>query len=151
MTLQIQQYIWAVEKVRDAFQEAVYGTRDVDAALALAAGDCVVRHLPSGSGGTGHDELRRHLTEDVLPHLPDDLVFTRVSRTVDKWRVVDETTVAFTHDRELPWLLPGVAPTGRRAEVAAVSVLGVRSSKVAFQRVLWDHVGLVAQLGVPIA
>ena len=54
--------------------------------------------------------------------------------------------VAFTHDRELPWLLPGVAPTRRRAEVLAMSVVTVRHSLVTSCRTLWDHADLVAQL-----
>jgi carboxymethylenebutenolidase len=35
-----------------------------------------------------------------------------VSRTATVDRVVDEMTISFTHDAEIPWVLPGVAPTG---------------------------------------
>jgi hypothetical protein len=42
-----------------------------------------------------------------------------ISRTVDRFRPVDEAMVSFTHDRELPWLLPGTGPTHRQAEVRA--------------------------------
>ena len=54
--------------------------------------------------------------------------------------------MAFTHDRELPWLLPDVAPTGRRVEVLAVAVVTVRRGRIAEHRTLWDHHGLLAQL-----
>ena len=154
MTMGIQQLISAIGRLQDAFHAAVYSARDVDGALATMAADCVLTNVPDPSGGhTGHG-LRRYLAEDVLPHLPADLAFHRVSRTVDQRRLVEEATVEFTHDRELPWLLPGVPPTGRRAAVLAISVvtvrhtsqLGVVSSKIAGHRTLWDHAGLLAQL-----
>ena len=57
--------------------------------------------------------------------------------------------MGFTHDRELPWLLPGIAPTDRRAQVPAVSVCTVRHGRVLGVRVLWDLATLLAQLGLP--
>jgi carboxymethylenebutenolidase len=56
--------------------------------------------------------------------------------------------VSFTHDTELPWLLPGVAPTHRRAEILAVSVMTIERSLVASCRTLWDQTTLMAQLGL---
>jgi carboxymethylenebutenolidase len=67
---------------------------------------------------------------------------------VDRWRLVEETTVSFTHDRELPWLLPGVEPTFRRAEVLAIAVAGFHRMKISSVRVLWDYATLTAQLNV---
>jgi len=52
----------------------------------------------------------------------------------------------FTHDRELPWLLPGIAATHRRAAVLAVSVVTVRRSRITAHRTLGDHTALLAQL-----
>jgi carboxymethylenebutenolidase len=56
--------------------------------------------------------------------------------------------VSFTHDIELPWLLPGIEPTGRRAEVLAIAIVGFRRGEIASQRILWDHTRLSAQLAV---
>jgi len=56
--------------------------------------------------------------------------------------------VSFTHDRELPWLLPGVAPTHERAEVLTIAVVGFERGRISSQRVLWDHATLSAQLGL---
>jgi carboxymethylenebutenolidase len=50
--------------------------------------------------------------------------------------VAQEDIAGFTHDRELPWLLPGIDPTGRRAEILAISVTTVRRSLVAHHRTL---------------
>lgn len=147
MTKAVQDLMVAVERTRDAFSAAVRAG-DLDAALATVADDVALTTLPAGTGARGADALRRHLAHDVLPHRPADLATYRVSRTGDRWRVVDEEVVTFTHDREMPWLLPGVAPTGRRAEVLAISVVAVRRQKITEHRTLWDHHALLAQLGL---
>ena len=152
--MEIQQLMWKLEELASAFREAVFGTGDVDAALACLTDDCTLTNVPAGTGGTGTDAVRRYLVDDVLPHRPADLEFRRVSRTVDQRRLAEEFMVDFTHDRELPWLLPGMAPTGRRAQVLAISVVSVRhrsragrtTSLIAAHRTLWDQVGLLAQL-----
>lgn len=160
MTMGIQQLMWEIERLRDVFHGAVYGSAvyaapDLDAALAATAPDCALVNVPTGTGARGGDNLRRYLATDVVPHLPADLTFRRVSRTVDKFRVVEEATVGFTHDRALPWLLPGAAPTHRHAEVLAISVVTFRHSRITAgdtlsqivaHQTLWDHAGLLAQL-----
>ena len=145
MTKGVQDLMVAVERTRDAFVAAVRGG-DLERAMALVTDDVALTTLPVGSGARGAEELRRHLADDVLPHRPADLATRRVSRTGDRWRVVDEELVSFTHDRELPWLLPGIAATGRRVEVRAISLVTVRKQRVAEHRTLWDHHGLLAQL-----
>jgi carboxymethylenebutenolidase len=100
------------------------------------------------TGGTGRQAVERFYADQFLPHLPADLTLRRISRTVDRWRLVDETTVSFTHDRELPWLLPGAEPTFRRAEVLAIAVVGFDRTRIRSQRVLWDHATLAGQLGL---
>ncbi|SHK29001.1 carboxymethylenebutenolidase [Pseudonocardia thermophila] len=152
----IQQLMRQIEQVRDAFHAAVHVDRDAAAAEALLGETCVLVNAPIGTGGGDPAAIRRYLAEDVLPALPDDLEFERVSRTVDQRRVVDEVRVRFTHDRELPWLLPGVPATGERAEVLAIGVVSFRhrstagrtESRISAHRTLWDHAGLCVQLGV---
>lgn len=159
MTMGIQQLMWKIERLTDSFHDAVHGVGDLDAALAVTAADCELGNVPMGTGARGAEDLRRYLAEDVMAHLPADLTFRRESRTVDQRRVVDEVVVGFTHDRELPWLLPGAAPTHRRAEVLAISVvtfthtsrLGDITSRIATHRTLWDRCGLLAQLHLEAA
>ena len=148
MTKGVQDRMLEVERIRDAFHSAIYSASGPEAALTLTTSDCVLENLPSGGGAAGRDALRRYLTEEVLPHLPADLTFRRISRTGDRWRVAQEDIVGFTHDRELPWLLPGIAPTGRRAEVLAISVTTVQRSLVAHHRTLWNQTALLAQLQI---
>ncbi|GAA3250158.1 hypothetical protein GCM10017691_61810 [Pseudonocardia petroleophila] len=155
MTVAMQRLITAMQEQTDAFHAAVHAAGDLEAALATVAADGTLEDVPVGGPYTG-DELRRHLAEDVLPHLPADLSFRRVTRTADIRTLVDQRLVRFTHDRELPWLLPGVAPTHRPAEVLAISVVAFRhrtsgavvESLISSYRTLWDHTGLRAQLGL---
>ncbi len=154
MTVAMQQLILTMQRIADAFHEAVYSTRDLDGALAMFDDDATLESLPLSGEARSGDELRRHLAQDVLPHLPSDLTFRRVSRTADIRRLADERVFEFTHDRELPWLLPGAAPTHRRAEVRAVSLIGFRhrtrgavtASLMTSHRTLWDHSALMSQL-----
>ena len=109
-----------LEQVWEAHQQALLKHRDLQAALAPLAAEPAVTHIPAMTGASGRRAVERFYADQFLPHVPDDLTLSRISRTVDRWRLVDETTVSFTHDRELPWLLPGVEPTFRRAEVLAI-------------------------------
>jgi carboxymethylenebutenolidase len=147
VTFAIQELMREVERVRDGFRHAVLAG-DPDAALARCAAAVTVVNLPVATGGSGEAEVRRFLIDEVVGRLPADLTHTRLSRTVDRFRVVDEERVAFTHDRVLPWLLPGIAPTGRRAEVLAVSIATVRQGRLSAVRTLWDLASLHDQLGV---
>jgi hypothetical protein len=83
---------------------------DLAASLAQLAAEPSVWHLPAMTGATGRQAFEQFYAQVFLPHVPADLVLTRMSRTVDRFHLVDETTVSFTHDQELPWLLPGVNP-----------------------------------------
>lgn len=148
MTKMVQDLMIEVERVVDRLQAAMFRARDPDAALAATSPDCVLLNLPAGTGATGSEDLRRYLAEDLAPHVPADLGVRRVSRVVDRWRVAEQATVSFTHDREMPWLLPGLGPTHRHAEVLAMTVVTVRRSLVTSHRTLWDHTALLAQLGL---
>src|ERR1022692_3867795 len=106
-----------LERAWDKHQEASLVRRDLNASLAHLAAEPSVRHIPALTGATGRQAVERFYAREFLPCLPGDLVLTRISRTVDRFRLVDETKVSFTHDRELPWLLPGLGPTYRRAGV----------------------------------
>lgn len=156
MTMEIQRLVYKVEGVRDAFHTAVFVDRDLDAAMANVGDECLLETVPGVVGARGTEEIRRFLADDVLAHLPSGLEFTRVSKTSDQRRVAHEMTVRFTHDRELPWLLPGVDPTGRDVETNAVSVasfkhtskLGEVHSRILTYRITWDRLDVMTQLGL---
>ena len=146
MTKAVQDRMVEVARIRDAFQTAVFAQRDLDRAMALATSGCTLINIPANRGAGG-DQLRRYLAEEVLPHLPADLTFRRISRTGDRWRVAQEDLVSFSHDREMPWLLPGMPPTHRHVEdVLAISVVTIERSLIASHRTLWDQTALLTQL-----
>jgi carboxymethylenebutenolidase len=148
VTPSIAQFMRDLEQIWDAHQQALIQRRDLQAGLAQLAAEPVITHIPAMTGGTGRQAVERFYADQFLPHLPADLTLRRISRTVDRWRLVDETTVSFTHDRELPWLLPGAEPTFRRAEVLAIAVVGFERTRIRSQRVLWDLATLAGQLGL---
>jgi len=147
VTTAIAQFMRELERSWEAHLKALLVRRDLTAVLASLAGDPSVVHIPAMTGAAGRPALERFYAEQFLPHLPGDLALSRISRTVDRWRLVDETTVSFTHDRELPWLLPGIEPTFRRAQVLAIVVVGFERARIRSQRVLWDQATLAGQLG----
>ena len=151
VTPSIAQFMRNLEQVWEAHQQALIWRHDLQAALAVLAAEPAVTHIPAMTGASGRQAVERFYADQFLPYVPDDLALSRISRTVDRWRLVDETTVSFTHDRELPWLLPGVEPTFRRAEVLAIAVVGFDRARIRSQRVLWDHATLLGQLGVGTA
>ena len=150
MTTEIAQFLRKLEARWDDHMDALFTRRDVDAAMADMTAATSLRHIPTMTGADGRPALERFYHDVMLPHLPADLGFTRRSRTVDRFHLVDELTVSFLHDREMPWLLPGIEPTGRNASVAAIVVVDFDRGAIASQRTLWDGASLAAQLGVTV-
>ena len=148
MTTEIARFLRKLEEIWDDHLTASLGRRDLARSLANLVAEPSVLHIPAMTGAVGQAALERFYREDLFDHLPADLTVARISRTVDRFRLVDEATVSFTHDRELPWLLPGVAPTHRRAEVLTITVVGFERGRIGSQRVLWDHATLTGQLGL---
>jgi carboxymethylenebutenolidase len=56
--------------------------------------------------------------------------------------------VRFTHDRQIDWMLPGVAPTGKPVEVSVVVIVAVEEGKVAHEHIYWDQASVLAQIGL---
>jgi carboxymethylenebutenolidase len=150
MTTEIARFMLKLEAMWDEHVEALVVRRDVSAAMANMTAEPSLRHMPTSTGASGRAELARFYTDALLPHLPADLSLTRRSRTVDRFRLVDEVTVSFLHDRELPWLLPGISPTGHHASVTAIVIVEFQRGIIASLRTLWDAASLGSQLGVTI-
>jgi hypothetical protein len=49
-----------------------------------------------------------------------DVAMTNVSRTVGHDQVVEELVISFTHTTPVDWILPGVAPTGKRVNPVVI-------------------------------
>ena len=150
MTSEIAQFMRRLESTWDEHIEALVDRRDVDVAMTTMTAAPSVRHIPTMTGADGRPALDRFYRDALLPHLPGELAWTRRSRTVDRFHLVDELTVSFLHDCELAWLIPGIGPTGRHASVAAVVIVDFERGAIASQRTLWDCASLASQLGVTI-
>ena len=79
---------------------------------------------------------------------PADTQVTQISRTVGQGRVIDELIITFTHDIEMPALLLGIAPTGRKVALAHVVLMGIVDGKVAYEHIYWDQASLLVQVGL---
>ena len=78
--------------------------------------------------------------------LPPDTETVVVSRTVGETQIVDELIFKFTHTIAMDWMLPGIAPTGRRVEVPTVAIIKFQDSKVAHEHIYWDQASVLVQL-----
>jgi len=125
-----------------------FATRDTEATLATMVEDAYVNHVPVMTGGYGKAALREFYSRHFIPSMPSDTSLTPVSRTVDQDQLVDEMIFSFTHTQEMPWMLPGVAPTNRRVEVALVAIVRFREGKLAHEHIYWDQASVLKQIGL---
>ncbi|RMZ72028.1 dienelactone hydrolase [Pyrenophora seminiperda CCB06] len=107
-----------------------------------------VTFLPTCQGGVGRRQLASFYADFFVPSLVEDFRMRLVSRTMGVNRVVDEVVVTFTHSDEVDWMLPGVKPTGKKVEVAMVSVVAVRGEKLVSEHVYWDQASVLVQVGL---
>lgn len=125
-----------------------FETRDVDATMATMVASPYVNHVPTMTGGVGHDQLKRFYKYHFIGGNPEDTTLTPVSRTVGADQIVDELLFSFTHTSEVDWMLPGVAPTGRRVEVPLVAIVRFEDGKVAHEHIYWDQASVLVQVGL---
>ncbi len=125
-----------------------FATPDVEATLATMVEDAYVNHVPVMTGGLGKPALRQFYGRDFIPCIPPDFRMRSLSRTVGKDSLVDEMLTFFTHSIEMPWMLPGIAPTHRPVEVAIVAIVGFRGDKLAHEHIYWDHASVLKQIGL---
>jgi carboxymethylenebutenolidase len=125
-----------------------FAAKDVDATMATMVPQPYVNHIPTLTGGVGYDQLRHFYATHFIPRLPADTKVIPVTRTIGADRVIDEFVVCFTHDREIDFMAPGVAATGKYVEVPHVAVVEFRGNKIAHEHIHWDHASFLKQLGV---
>jgi carboxymethylenebutenolidase len=122
--------------------------KDLDGTMRTMADNPEVIHVPVGMGGRGRAAVRRFYAEFCIGRGPRDARWTPVSRTVDAERLVDEMVLSFTHDAEIPWMLPGVAPTEKRVDIPLVVIVAFRNGRIESEHVYWDQASVLAQVGL---
>ena len=132
----------------DAHTAAEFETRDIEATMATMGEAPHLTHVPVMTGGSGREAVRSFYETWFIGRWPSDTKIIPVSRTVGENSVVDEVIVSFTHDCEMPALLPGVAPTGRKVVLPHVVVVGFKGGKIAYEHIYWDQASLLVQIGL---
>jgi carboxymethylenebutenolidase len=125
-----------------------FGERDAEATMRTMVAQPYVNHIPVMTGGVGYDDLLRFYTHHFIPKTPADTRLVPISRTIGADRVVDEMLFCFTHDIEIDWMLPGVAPTGRYVEIPLVAIVRFRGDKLYNEHIYWDQASVLAQIGL---
>jgi carboxymethylenebutenolidase len=139
---QVLNDLWE-EHLRDEFT-----TQDPNATIDTMVPDAYVNHIPVLTGGVGHAQLREFYSRHFIPKMPRDTEILPVSRTIGAERLVDEMIFRFTHTIEMDWMLPGIAPTGKRVECALVVIVHFREGKLAYEHIYWDQASVLVQLGL---
>jgi carboxymethylenebutenolidase len=141
----------AQETLRDLWEEHVryeFATHNTEDTLATMVEDAYVNHVPVLTGGVGRNELREFYSKRFIPQMPPDTEMIPVSRTISEDQLVDEMVIKFTHTIRMDWMLPGVAPTGKRVEVPLVAIIRFRDGKLAHEHIYWDQASVLVQIGL---
>jgi len=139
------------EQMRQLWEEHVrheFATHNTEETLATMVEDAYVNHIPVLTGGVGRDQLREFYSQRFIPQMPPDTEMVPISRTIGENQIVDEMVFKFTHCMRMDWMLPGVAPTGKRVEVPLVAIVRFREGKVAHEHIYWDQASVLVQLGL---
>ena len=138
----------ALQALWDEHLRLEYDAHNTEDALATMVEDAYVNHIPVMTGGVGKPALREFYSKYFIPQIPPDLELVPISRTIGTDQLVDEMVAKFTHTIQMDWMLPGVAPTGKRVEVPAVAIIRFRDSKLAHEHIYWDQASVLVQVGL---
>jgi carboxymethylenebutenolidase len=115
--------------------ESEFDKEDVDATMTTMTEDPYVHNVPTLTGGRNYDGVYNFCKNHFIGKLPKDFKVTNISRTVGKDQVVDELIISFTHDREIEYMLPGVAPTGRYVEIPHVVIMKFKNHRISHEHI----------------
>jgi carboxymethylenebutenolidase len=137
-----------IESLWDEHVKYEFVTCDTEDTLMTMVDDAYVNHVPVLTGGVGQNELREFYSKHFIPQMPPDTAMTPISRTIGVDRLVDEMVFEFTHTVKMDWMLPGIAPTGKRVKIPLVVIVHFREGKLAHEHIYWDQASVLAQLGL---
>jgi carboxymethylenebutenolidase len=121
--------------VFDEHVASEFDTKDIDATMRTMVENPYVWHVPALTGACGGEQVRQFYTSQFIGHTPGDAILHPISRTVAADRVIDEFVMEFTHDAEIPFMLPGVPPTGRKVRIPMVVVMGFEGDKITHEHI----------------
>jgi carboxymethylenebutenolidase len=128
--------------------EYEFALKDANLAVSSMVDDAIVMHLPTMSGGFGKESLRHYYADVFIPGIPADTTIEPIARSVGENLLVDEFILRTTHDQDIPFLLPGLAPTGKTVEVPTVVIVKFHGDLMESERIYWDQATVLSQLGL---
>ena len=128
--------------------KAEFQDKDARASCDTMVAHPYVNHVPVLTGGVGRRQLEHFYGRYFVPGMPPDVELKPISRTVGQNRIVDEFVFCCTHTVAMDWLLPGVAPTGRRLELPTVVIVTFEDGKIHHEHIHWDQASALVQLGL---
>jgi carboxymethylenebutenolidase len=132
----------------DRHVECEFEIKDATENMKTMVPEPYVNHVPTMTGGVGHDMLKRFYTYHFIGLSPDDRDGVPISRTIGPDRLIEERVLKFTHTTEMDWMLPGVKPTGKTVEIPLIIVITFRGDKLYNEHIYWDQASVLAQLGL---
>jgi carboxymethylenebutenolidase len=135
-------------KIFDKHIEYEFDKEDVDATMTTMTDEPYVHHVPTLTGGLGYDQVYHFYKNNFVGKMPKDIKIKPLSRTVGKDQVVDEIIISFTHHREIEYMLPGVAPSGKYVEIPHLVIMKFDGSKIAHEHIYWDQASVLVQIGL---
>ncbi|KAL8626959.1 hypothetical protein Q9189_007347 [Teloschistes chrysophthalmus] len=130
------------------FRIGEFAAKDADGTMSTMVDEPYVNHIPTMTGGIGYKDLHKFYQDYFIPGNPPSLKMRLISRTIGTDRVVDELFVSFQHTQEVPWVLPGVAPTNKHVEFALVAIVCIRGGKLYHEHIYWDQATVLVQVGL---
>jgi carboxymethylenebutenolidase len=122
---------------------------DLDTTMNTMCENPHLNHVPTMAGGVGREGVRAFYRDHLVgKFFPPDMTMTTVSTTVGEHQIVEELFISFTHTTPIDWLLPGVAPTGKRIEMAVAVIVGFKNGQISHEHIYWDQAGILAQAGL---
>jgi carboxymethylenebutenolidase len=139
---------YSLEELWEYHSACEFVHKDATRTMRTMVAEPYVNHVPTMTGGVGHDLLKRFYKYHFVNQVPTTRRTIPISRTVGTDRLVDEKIFCFTHDTEIDWLLPGVAPTGRYVEIPLVGIITFRGDKLVNEHIYWDQASVLVQVGL---
>lgn len=122
---------------------------NLDTTMNTMTNDPHLNHVPTMAGGVGRESVRAFYKDHLVgKFFPPDVEMTTVSSTVGQDQVVEELFISFTHTTPIDWLLPGIAPTGKRVELAVAVIVGFQDGKISHEHIYWDQACVLVQVGL---
>jgi len=135
-------------EIWDKHTKCEFESKDTDETMGTMTEEPHVNHVPVMTGGSGRDNVRDFYSKHFIPYQPEDVELVPVSRTVGSDTVVDELIFKFTHNIDMPWILPGIRPTGKLVELPLVVIVQFKDGKISSEHIYWDQASVLVQVGV---